>query len=136
MARARCARLIGCRGPSALRCARTKSSPTVRIPALSPASRWSYYKVNRKTGEFAQAIAALIDDPRRGMRRGLIGATDGIPYVFAAGPLIDRWDEALADAHLTAAGLTPDTYEYQIHATALRRAVARLSEHTESRASA
>lgn len=100
----------------------------VRIPALSPTSRWSYYKVNRKAGEFAQAIAALIDDPLRGVRRGLIGATDGIPYVFAAAQLIDRWDEALALAHLTAAGLTPDTYEYRIHATALRRAVARLSE--------
>ncbi|MGO9512764.1 MAG: FAD binding domain-containing protein [Steroidobacteraceae bacterium] len=100
---------------------------TVRIPAVSPASRWSYYKVNRKTGEFAEAIAALIDDPLRGIRRGLVGATDGVPYVFAAGPLIDHWDDALADAHLKAAGLTPDTYEYRIHGTALSRAVARLS---------
>ncbi len=99
----------------------------VRIMSLSPAARWSYYKVNRKVGEFAEAIAALIDDPRRGVRRGLIGATDGVPYIFAAGPLIDRWDAALADAHLVAAGLTPDTYEYRIHATALCRAVAQLS---------
>lgn len=106
----------------------------VRIPALSPASRWSYYKVNRKTGEFAQAIAALIDDPLRGIRRGLIGATDGVPYVFAAGALIDHWNEALADTHLKAAGLALDTYEYRIHATALRRAVAGLSRTNEGSA--
>jgi carbon-monoxide dehydrogenase medium subunit len=99
----------------------------VRIPTLSPAARWSYYKVNRKTGEFAEAISAIIDDPARGVRRGLIGATDGVPYVFAAGPLIDHWDDALADAHVRAAGLRPDTYEYQIHRTALARAVAGLS---------
>jgi carbon-monoxide dehydrogenase medium subunit len=98
----------------------------IRIPAFSSAARWSYYKVNRKTGEFAQAIAALIEDPNRGVVRGLIGATDGVPYVFAADALIDHWDDALAETHLKAAGLTPDTYEYQIHATALRRAAAGL----------
>ena len=98
----------------------------VRIPALSGAARWSYYKVNRKAGEFAQALAAFVDDPARGARRGLIGATDAGPYVFAAGPLIDRWDAALADSHLCAAGLQPGTYEYQIHRTALERAAAQL----------
>jgi carbon-monoxide dehydrogenase medium subunit len=98
----------------------------VRIPRLSPTARWSYIKVNRKSGEFAEAIAAIIDDPARGVRQGLIGATDGIPCVFAAGDLIDRWDATRADVHLRAAGLMPDTYEYRIHATALARAVARI----------
>jgi carbon-monoxide dehydrogenase medium subunit len=96
----------------------------VRIPSFSPAARWSYYKVNRKPGEFAEAIAAIIDDGPRTVRRGLIGAGDGVPYVFAAGTLIDRWDEALAATHLRAAGLPVDTYEYRIHRTALARAVA------------
>jgi carbon-monoxide dehydrogenase medium subunit len=96
----------------------------VRIPSFSPAARWSYYKVNRKPGEFAEAIAAIIDDAAREVRRGLIGATDGIPYVFAAGPLIDCWDEKLAATHLRAAGLSDETYEYRIHRTALARAVA------------
>jgi aerobic carbon-monoxide dehydrogenase medium subunit len=99
----------------------------VRIPTLSPAARWSYYKVNRKPGEFAEAIAAIVDDPPRGIRRGLIGATDGVPYVFPAGPLIDRWDAAVSHSHLKAAGLAADTYEYRIHETALRRAIARLA---------
>ena len=100
----------------------------VRIPVLSTEARWSYYKFNRKTGEFAEAIAAFIDDPKRGVRRGLIGATDGTPHVIAdASPLIDGWDQAFADAQLQAAGLVPATYEYQIHAVALRRAALRLT---------
>ncbi|MDB5990324.1 MAG: Molybdopterin dehydrogenase, FAD-binding [Herbaspirillum sp.] len=101
----------------------------VRIPALSPSARWSYYKFNRKTGEFAEAIAAFVDDPQRGVRRGLIGATDGTPYVIAdAAPLLDGWDGAFADAQLQAAGLRPHTYEYRIHAVALARAAAGISK--------
>lgn len=100
----------------------------VRIPVLLPSAHWSYYKFNRKTGEFAEAIAAFVDDPQRGVRRGLIGATDGTPYVIAdAAPLLDGWDATFADAQLQAAGLTPDTYEYRVHAVALSRAAARLS---------
>ena len=100
----------------------------VRIPALLPGTRWSYYKVNRKAGEFADAIAAFIDDPERGVRRALIGATDGAPHVITdASPLINGWDDAFADGELQAAGLVPDTYEYQIHAVALRRAALRLT---------
>jgi carbon-monoxide dehydrogenase medium subunit len=101
----------------------------VRIPLLSASARWSYYKSNRKTGEFADAIAAFVDDPVRGVRRGLVGATDGTPHVIAdASPLLDGWDGAFAAAQLKAAGLTPDTYEYRVHQTALSRAAARLSQ--------
>ena len=31
----------------------------IRIPRLSPAARWGYYKICRKTGEFAHAIGAF-----------------------------------------------------------------------------
>lgn len=100
----------------------------VRIPVLSSTARWSYYKFNRKTGEFAEAIAAFVDDRQRGVRRALIGATDGTPHVIAdASALIDGWDASFADAELQAAGLVPDSYEYRIHAVALRRAASRLS---------
>jgi carbon-monoxide dehydrogenase medium subunit len=101
---------------------------SVTIAALSPEARWSYFKFNRKTGEFAEAIAAFVDDRARGVRRGLIGATDGAPHVIEdAGPLIDGWDEDFADFHLRAAGLAPDTFEYRPHAVALRRAADRLA---------
>jgi len=101
----------------------------VRIPALTVSARWSYYKFNRKTGEFAEAIAAFVDDPERHVRRGLIGAIDGSPYVINdATPLLDGWDEAFAHEQLIAAGMKPDTYEYRIHAVALARAARTLTK--------
>lgn len=100
----------------------------VRIPRLSADARWSYYKFNRKTGEFAEAIAAFVDDPQRGVRRAIIGAVDGAPQVIEqAGALIDAWDDGLASPWLLAAGIEPDTYEYQIHRVALQRAAELLS---------
>ncbi|MCT9126866.1 FAD binding domain-containing protein [Cupriavidus gilardii] len=103
----------------------------VRIARLGPGARWSYYKVNRKPGEFAEAICAFVDDAAQGRRRAVIGAIDGPPFVIAdAGALIDRWDETLAHHHLCVAGLEPGTYEYQLHAVALRRAAAALAVFT------
>ncbi|MEQ7918483.1 FAD binding domain-containing protein [Xanthomonas sp. WHRI 1810A] len=100
----------------------------VRIPRLSAGARWSYYKFNRKTGEFAEAIAAFVDDPLRGVRRAIIGAVDGAPQVIEdASALIDAWDDALADPWLLAAGIEPDSYEYHIHRVALQRAAEQLS---------
>lgn len=100
----------------------------VRIPRLSPEARWSYYKFNRKTGEFAEAIAAFIDDPVHGVRRAIIGAVDGPPFVIEeAGELIDAWADELAHPWMTAAGIEPGSYEYQIHLVALRRAAESLS---------
>jgi carbon-monoxide dehydrogenase medium subunit len=95
----------------------------VRIPALSVSARWSYHKFNRKPGEFAQAIAAFIDDPERGVRRGVIGATDGTPHVIDdATTLLDAWHLDAAATELEAAGFAPGTYEYQVHAVTLQRA--------------
>jgi carbon-monoxide dehydrogenase medium subunit len=95
----------------------------VRVATLSPSARWSYYKFNRKPGEFAEAIGAFVDDPARGVRRGLIGATDGAPHVITdASPLLDGWDTSFAVLQLQAAGLQPGSYEYQVHEVALRRA--------------
>lgn len=100
----------------------------VRIPRLSAGARWSYYKFNRKTGEFAEAIAAFVDDPLRGVRRAIIGAVDGAPLVIEdASALIDAWDDALVDPWLLAAGIEPDSYEYHIHRVALQRAAEQLS---------
>lgn len=105
----------------------------VRIPVLSAAARWSYYKFNRKPGEFAEAIGAFVDDPARGVRRGLIGATDGAPHVITdASPLIDGWNADFAAMQLRAAGLEPGTYEYRVHEVALARAAARLSPTNEN----
>jgi len=54
----------------------------VDVPKLSAAARWGYYKICRKTGEFAQAIGAVLIDPLRGIERSVVGAADGAPIVL------------------------------------------------------
>jgi carbon-monoxide dehydrogenase medium subunit len=104
----------------------------VRIPRLSRRARWGYYKICRKTGEFAQAIAAVLHDPERSVFRAVIGATESIPIVFADAAslfggkrfsgLPGDFDPAAAARALDAAGMT-DSVDQQIHIVALKRAI-------------
>lgn len=99
----------------------------VRIPRLSTSARWSYYKICRKPGEFAEAIAGFLVDPERSSCRGVVGATHGAPYVIPdASPLLRRFESGLALEHVRAAGLDGDGYAVQVHVVALKRAAARL----------
>ncbi|OYX42756.1 MAG: hypothetical protein B7Z02_11195 [Rhodobacterales bacterium 32-67-9] len=54
---------------------------TVRIPRYSDQARWGYYKICRKVGEFADAIAAFVADPERRTCRVVFGSTSGAPFV-------------------------------------------------------
>jgi carbon-monoxide dehydrogenase medium subunit len=54
----------------------------VRIPKVSQDARWGYYKACRKPGEFAHAMAAVLIDPARKIRRAVIGAVGGAPIVL------------------------------------------------------
>lgn len=54
----------------------------VEIPRFSPDMRWGYYKVCRKTGEFAKAIGACVTDSRSGTYRVLAGALNGRPLLL------------------------------------------------------
>jgi aerobic carbon-monoxide dehydrogenase medium subunit len=100
----------------------------IRIPKLSAAARWGYYKFCRKPGEFAEALAAVLVDPERSLCRAVIGAIHGAPHVIAdARALVENFDESAALAAVDAAGVGDDAYERQIHYTALKRAVASLS---------
>jgi carbon-monoxide dehydrogenase medium subunit len=102
----------------------------VRLRRLSSGARWSYYKFNRKPGEFAEAIAIFIDDAQTGVCRAVIGAIDGPPHLIAnARALIDYSDTARLDSHLNAAGLEPGSYEHQVHRVALERAAAMIREN-------
>jgi carbon-monoxide dehydrogenase medium subunit len=102
----------------------------VRFRRLSPAARWSYYKFNRKPGEFAEAIAVFVDDAPAGICRAVIGAIDGPPHVIGnARALLDNPDAALLDPHLDAAGLETGSYEYQVHRVAFERAAAIVREN-------
>lgn len=108
----------------------------VRVPALSATARWGYYKVCRKTGEYAHAIGAVLLDVPRGVCRAVVGATERRPLVLAdAAPLfggrkgdesLSSFDLAAADAMLDAIGMT-DAIDRQIHTVALKRAVQQAS---------
>jgi carbon-monoxide dehydrogenase medium subunit len=80
----------------------------VRVPRLGPGAGWGYVKACRKPGEFAHAMAAVLLDPARGVRRAVIGATGGAPLVlegtFDAPPGLPGivLQRALADARAEA----------------------------------
>jgi carbon-monoxide dehydrogenase medium subunit len=60
----------------------TEILSAVEIPRFSPDMRWGYYKVCRKTGEFAKAIGACVADARSGTYRVLAGALNGRPLLL------------------------------------------------------
>jgi carbon-monoxide dehydrogenase medium subunit len=107
----------------------------IRVPRLSPAARWGYYKSCRKTGEFAHAIGAYLCDPDRSVCRAVIGATGSKPIVFTdAEPLFGGTtgaqggiDRSLVVQAMAAQGLT-DPIEQQIHFACLRRAIAQANQ--------
>jgi len=104
----------------------------VEVPRHSPASRWGYCKLCRKTGEFAYAMSVYHDDRDRNLCRAVIGATGGAPLVIAdktrlfggKEPAAGALDEAYVRNTIAAAGLT-DAIEQSVRVAALRRAVAK-----------
>jgi len=68
----------------------TELLAAVELPRLSAAARWGYYKICRKTGEFAKSIGVAIQDSQIGLFRVLAGSTEGRPL------LLVRSAEALA----------------------------------------
>ena len=56
---------------------------SARVPKLSADARCGYVKLCRKSGEFANALAVVVTDPRRQYWRVLCGATNGAPLVLA-----------------------------------------------------
>jgi aerobic carbon-monoxide dehydrogenase medium subunit len=108
----------------------------VRIPTLSSHARWGFYKVCRKPGEFAEAMAAVLWDPERDIRRVVIGATGSVLTVIddVARLLECPPDKAFNGAFNESAilhllgqiGLGGDGYLLKIHLAALQRALAQV----------
>lgn len=107
----------------------------VYLPKPGPDARWGFYKVCRKTGEFAQAIGALLLDPDRGICRAVAGATETRPIViedaralFGDGPPWDHpFERRAAQALLHDRGMIGDEIDLHIHVVALERAARALS---------
>ncbi|WP_250503247.1 MULTISPECIES: FAD binding domain-containing protein [unclassified Caballeronia] len=99
----------------------------VLLPKLGPTLRWGYYKLCRKTGEFAHASAAAAFDARTGLARIVLGALDAPPaalddlarQIAQRGPSAAN-GEALAQA-VTSAMPNADGIDRQIHTAALER---------------
>ncbi len=119
------------RGAFATALAEDEVMTAVEVPRLSAQARFGYYKLCRKTGEFAKAIGMAVLDPGRGLARVLAGAVDGAPVLLpgVAAKLRDEGSEvamqAVADeigvalAHLGAG-------ERSLRAVAVRRAIMQL----------
>lgn len=101
----------------------------IRVPAQSASARWGFHKVCRKTGEYAQAIGAILLDRPRDVFRAVIGATERRPLVlsdaralFGGSSDLAQFDASAADAMLQSGGMI-DALDRQIHTVALARAV-------------
>jgi carbon-monoxide dehydrogenase medium subunit len=103
----------------------------VRIPKFAKGARAGFAKICRKTGEFAEAIGVAVSDAERGVLRLVAGATQGRPIVIdASGTGSGAGFPSATDARalreeLRLAGFTGDSYELNVHAAALGRAVER-----------
>ena len=95
----------------------------VRIVKCSTSTKFGYYKYCRKVGEFAEAIACVLIDPQRNIKRAVIGATAGAPHLVHDIDAVLRSDAAAIAAEVRAAGCD-EPYEFQMHTVALKRAVA------------
>ena len=108
----------------------------IEVPRLSAEARWGYYKVCRKSGEFAHAIGAVVNDPKRGICRIFAGATDGPPKLLPqtaaawAGQNTSAAQDCLEDE---LASLLPaqDLAKRRLHATAVRRALEVMSDRSD-----
>jgi aerobic carbon-monoxide dehydrogenase medium subunit len=105
---------------------------SIRVPAISASARWGYFKSCRKTGEFADAIGAVLIDPDAGTARAVIGAIEAAPILVEnavelfggriTGDFKEGFDARVADAILARAGMS-DAVDRHIHVAVLRRAI-------------
>jgi aerobic carbon-monoxide dehydrogenase medium subunit len=95
----------------------------VRIPRFSRLTRFGFHKICRKTGEFAEAIGVVVDDPERDYRCMVAGATGGRPVILEMAPREAKGvTPDAARSLLSGAGYRTDAYDMRIHAVALARA--------------
>jgi carbon-monoxide dehydrogenase medium subunit len=93
----------------------------IRVAKFSPAARFGFHKICRKTGEFAEAIGAVAHDPQRPGYRLVASTPAGAPLVLVSA---ERPDPASLARRLGEAGFAGDGIELDMSSAALRRALA------------
>ena len=101
----------------------------VRIRKLSADARWGFCKFCRKSGEFANSIAAVVRDPARDYARVVLGAVDGAPIVLQETSKLALAGErsAGAEQRVVADDLAAqnfDDFKSSLHAAMAMRALA------------
>ena len=98
----------------------------IEVPRFSGTARWAYRKACRKPGEFAEAIVAAWIDSAHGIHRLVLGALDGMPRAIEGQQELEALRSRTGvERALDAVGVT-ESYERQLHAAMLRRALADL----------
>jgi carbon-monoxide dehydrogenase medium subunit len=102
----------------------------VLLPKIGGTLRWGYYKLCRKTGEFAHASAAAAFDAQTGLARVVLGALDGPPTALdSLAQSIAQQGPSAATAEAIAAGVAnampnADAIDRSMHAATVERCLA------------
>ena len=107
------------RGPFATTLGEGEVLTAVRVPRPSPAARFGYCKLAAKSGEFAQALAVVFEDPERDATRAVVGAIERAPIVVESAT---PFSGEVADARVLLAARLPPGSGGPLHAAALARA--------------
>ena len=104
----------------------------IYVPKSNKTARHGYHKICRKTGEFADAIGAVMLDSDSGHFRMVAAGGSEQPVIFEDPGLLfkrgdpfdpDSFDVEMAMDALRGAGIEPDEYEVRLRAVALSRAM-------------
>jgi carbon-monoxide dehydrogenase medium subunit len=102
---------------------------SVEVPKLSCSARCAYYKFSRKTGDFAEASAAVVLDPEAGAARLFLGALRSTPGALAslAATVAAKGESAATHARVTTAVATTipdlDPVEQRMATAVVTRAI-------------
>jgi carbon-monoxide dehydrogenase medium subunit len=105
---------------------------TIDVPKLSRARRYGFYKFCRKTGEFAEASAAVVFDPETGVARIFLGSLRGVPQPLTSlAQEVAKHGRSAASSEAVTQALTQtvgdlDAVERAMAAAAVTRALMRV----------
>jgi len=93
------------------------------VPRLGAGARWAYRKFCRKPGEFAEAMAGVLIDGARGVRRAVLGALGGPPHLVSEAAFLEGgFDADGARTAVEAADPAAGRYQHRVRFAMLERA--------------